>query len=93
MGKGEELTLVLTLGDFKAEEIGVELIALKLDSMGDEEKIRLIELSAKGLGGGRQVFGGQIGELSPGNYQYGFRIFPKNVQIENRCDFPLVKWI
>ncbi|WP_192350880.1 alpha-glucan family phosphorylase [Algoriphagus sp. Y33] len=93
LGKGEELTLVLTLGDFKAEEIGVELIALKLDSMGDEEKIRLIELSAKGLGGGRQVFGGQIGELSPGNYQYGFRIFPKNVQIENRCDFPLVKWI
>ncbi|MCE7054240.1 alpha-glucan family phosphorylase [Algoriphagus sp. AGSA1] len=89
-----EIELELTLGDFKVEEIGAELIAVKKDSVdGEQKEVKTFELAMGDSDRGRKVFKGKIGKLLPGNYQYGFRIFPKNVHLANRLDFPMVKWI
>lgn len=91
--RGVEIKLELTLGDLMVEEIGAELIALERDSMDGEAKVQTFELSAQESAGGKKVYKGKIGELLPGNYKYSFRIYPKNVHLTNRYEFPLVKWI
>lgn len=91
--KGGAIKLELTLGDLTTEEIGAELIAIKKDTVDGEEKVQTFELSAQESFGGKKVYYGEMKELLPGNYQYGFRIYPKHNHLSNRFDFPLVKWI
>lgn len=92
-GYPEEIKVELSLGAINPTELCVEMVAIQKDIKNGEQLVQIFELSAQESDKGKGVFVGKINDLLPGNYQYSFRIYPKNKLLPNRFDFPLVKWV
>ena len=91
--KEVEIKLTLNMGDFTINDIGVELVVLRKDPIDFEASQRSFELCAHEITIEKVVFEGKIPGLLPGNYEYSFRVYPKNPLLPHRQDFPLVKWL
>ncbi|MDN3668089.1 alpha-glucan family phosphorylase [Echinicola jeungdonensis] len=91
--KEVDIKLTLNMGDFTINDIGVEMIILRKKHIDSEDGHRTFELCAHEIGKEKVVFEGQIPALQPGNYEYSFRIYPKNPLLTHRQDFPLVRWV
>ncbi|WP_215224979.1 alpha-glucan family phosphorylase [Echinicola shivajiensis] len=92
-GRGLEVKLTLNMGDLTINDIGVELVVLRKNPIDPEIGHSSYELNPMEIAKEKVVFGRKMPELDPGNYEYSYRVYPKNPLLSNRFDFPLVKWI
>jgi phosphorylase/glycogen(starch) synthase len=95
---GEEFyaKIVLDLGLLDAEDIGVEIIFViksQFHTHIQEDIFLRTELSLVDAQDGEGVFVCKIPLTHTGNYDYSFRVFPKNPLIEYKREFCLAKWV
>ncbi|HSV76373.1 MAG TPA: alpha-glucan family phosphorylase [Bacteroidales bacterium] len=95
LGDSFQAEVILDIGGFNPDEIGVEVVFVKQSIEEENETISIYELE--------QVPGKRDGALvtyrcnvktrNAGVYNYSFRAFPKGKMLANRQDLPLLKWI
>jgi len=93
---GENLSgsIQLDLNGIAVEHIGVEMvIAERADETRGEKVLRKVELECASYKDSvaNYKIDTQVG--SSGQYEIGFRIYPKMEALPHRMDLPLVKWI
>jgi glucan phosphorylase len=92
---GEEYTadVVLKLNGLSIDDIGVELVVVSVLQNGLQEFVFKQEFTkVEKLNGHTRYRLGTI-PTHPGIFNYGIRVFPKNVLIPHRMDFNFVRWI
>ncbi|HEY5510702.1 MAG TPA: alpha-glucan family phosphorylase [Prolixibacteraceae bacterium] len=91
MGKGYPSWVTLDLKGLSPGEIGVELIV----ATGNDQP-RFVEkhdFSVENSEDGMAHYKLELTLKKPGIYNYGLRIYAKNVDLPNRQDFRLLKWL
>lgn len=83
----------LDLGRIKPEDIGVEVLLTSVDAKGRQHIQEVCELKLESTENGVSTYKATFLPQRTGMYQVGTRIFPKNVLLPHRQDFPLVKWL
>ncbi len=79
----------LDLGDIDPEDIGVEILVTE----HYYHVIQHQELEWVSSKNDHVIFETFIKPLKPGTFDYGLRIFPKNINLPHRQDFGFLKWI
>ncbi len=87
---GEEYfgELVIDLGGLNASEIGVEMVVTENDKLVKTEQLKVQKQS-----GNLVHYSIEMIPMKPGNFNYGFRLYPANENLVHRQDFSLVKWM
>lgn len=93
---GENLSgsIQLDLNGIAVEHIGVEMVIAEGFDDAHEEKVqRTVELDCTSYKDSLATYTIDTQAGSSGQYDIGFRIFPKMEALPHRMDLPLVKWI
>jgi phosphorylase/glycogen(starch) synthase len=94
IGEGYKAEVVLDLNGLSPGDIGVEVEIRNFEYENDrEEHTFSMELRFDGMVNGTATFRGIITPVKPGVFEYGIRIFAKNIELPHRQDFPLVRWL
>lgn len=93
LGDNFDATISLHLNGLSKEDIGIEWIFGKRDINGKMETRLTRKMDNTHFENGVATFSCAIQMNLAGVYEYGFRIFPSNVNLPHRQDFGLVKWI
>ena len=91
---GEEYfgEVVLDLGGLDANDIGVEMVMTEVAN-GGSKLLSTTQLTLQKAEGRFAHYSIELRPVKPGNFNYGFRLFPKNAKLIHRTDFALVKWL
>jgi starch phosphorylase len=91
MGQNYPSQIVLDIKGLSSEEIGVEIVI----ATGTEHPVFVekYEYTPGKVENGLTHYSLGLTLKKPGSYNYGVRIFPKNVELANRQDFRILKWI
>lgn len=91
---GEEYfgEVVLDLAGLDAKEIGVEMVMTEVAN-GSSKLLSATPLKLQKTEGRFAHYSIELRPVKPGNFNYGFRIFPQNDKLVHRTDFALVKWM
>jgi starch phosphorylase len=91
MGQNYPSQIVLDIKGLTPEEIGVEVII----ATGNEhpEYVERHEFKPGKVANGLTHYSLNLTLTKPGSYNYGVRIFPKNMELPNRQDFRILRWI
>ena len=91
---GEEYfgEVVLDLGGLNPNDIGIEMVITEL-SNGGSKLLSTAPLTLQKSEGRFAHYSVELRPVKPGNFNYGFRLFPKNENLIHRTDFALVKWL
>ena len=93
LGDNFDATISLYLNGLGKEDLGIEWVFGKRDVSGKMETKLIRPMENTSFENGVAVFTCAIQMNLAGVYEYGFRIFPRNVNLPHRQDFGLVKWI
>ncbi len=94
MGEDFQAEIVLSLGNLKPEELGVEVLFIQKKSQDSPKEIIFKqELSVRNAGRSKATYETTFPVTQSGVFEYGFRIFPKHPLLPNKMDFNLVKWV
>ena len=74
-------------------DIGMEAVFVHIDPSTNNEDIQIFPLELDKTDGSKLYFSGKIKVAKPGNFKFGFRIYPSNKNLAHRMDFAYVKWI
>ncbi len=85
--------LVLDLKEIAHENIGVEMVVTESDLDGQKNIIKIEKLEYEKAEGTRAHYSIVINPPRPGNYDFAFRMFPKNKDLPHRQDFSYIRWI
>ena len=88
-----ESEVVLDLAGLSPQDIGVEMIFAAPDRKGDLHIQERFDYSLAKFEDGAATFKVYAIPERTGMYQVGTRVYPKNVLLPHRQDFPLVKWL
>ncbi len=86
--------LVLDLNKLGDTNVSVEMVINEIDTEGQMHVVEVIELQLMRLA--EEHIASYAIDLTaprPGNFNYGFRVFPKSSDLPYRQSFGLVKWI
>ncbi|MBR4324962.1 MAG: hypothetical protein IKP73_05510, partial [Bacteroidales bacterium] len=91
---GEEYfgEVVLDLGGLSADDLGVEMVMTELTN-GGSKLLSKAPLTLQKVEGRFAHYSVELRPVKPGNFNYGFRLFPTNKNLVHRTDFALVKWL
>lgn len=95
LGKNYIGEVVLDLNELSADDIGVEIVIAEMVAP-DSDKVKVIftqEFKLVSLEGKIATYKVDIVPVKTGAYDFGIRIYPKNVNLPHKQDFNLVKWI
>ena len=92
---GEEYygEVVVNLGDLKAEDIAIEMVMTEVSQDGSSKLLSTVPLKLQKEAGRFAHYSIDLRPDKPGNFNYGFRLFPTNKNLVHRTDFALVKWL
>ena len=94
LGEGYDTELVLDLNGLSPGDVGVEVVIRNFEyGNSREEHTFSQELKFNGMNNGTALYRGTITPVKPGVFEYGIRIFAKNIELPHRQDFPLVRWL
>jgi len=94
MGEDFHAEIVLSLGNLKPEEVGVEVLFIQKKNQDDpKEIIYKKELTVSHTGRSKATYVTSFPVTQSGVFEYGFRIFPKHHLLPNQMEFNLVKWV
>jgi glucan phosphorylase len=93
LGETFSTEIILNLHELSYNDIGVEIVFGQ--KVLDEVKTPLFiePMVFAGMDNNNAIFRCEVNVNKPGVYDYSFRIFPKNILLAHRQDFPLVKWV
>jgi starch phosphorylase len=74
-------------------DIGLELVKLFIDPATNKEVINVYPINQVKTEGTRVYFKSQIKASQAGNFKFGLRLYPSNIDLPHRMDFAYVKWI
>ncbi|MDA3824313.1 MAG: alpha-glucan family phosphorylase, partial [Bacteroidales bacterium] len=87
-------SIKLHLNGISAEHIGVEMVVVvKSDNQHNSKILKKIELECILVTGSEADYKFEYEARIAGQFDIGFRIFPKMEHLPHRMDLPLVKWI
>ena len=90
---GEEYKFGITLGNVGEEKgIGVEMV-LNYPKRDGSHNIKTVEMDMVNAANGTLKFELNYKIKKAGNFSYGFRMFPKNINLPHRQDFCYVRWL
>ena len=95
LGKEFQPSLTVDIGKLFPDDIGVEVVFID-KRVGDADFNKIIfkkQLSGGGLVKNKLTFSTAVPIDQSGVYEYGFRIYPKNVDLAHQHDLLLLKWI
>jgi phosphorylase/glycogen(starch) synthase len=89
---GSELyaKVILNTGELSFNDIGVEIVIS--EKYKNTEEIRTQELQVTEIDKARLTYEAIVPFSQPGEYEFAFRIYPRNPELPNRMDFSLVTW-
>ena len=92
---GEEYfgEVVLDLGELSPDEVGIEMVITEVAQDGNAKLLSVNPLNLQKHAGRLAHYSVEMYPAKPGNFNYGFRLFPKNDKLVHRTDFALVKWL
>lgn len=92
---GEEYfgEVILDLGGLNPAEIGIEMVITEVAQDGQTKLSSVNPLKMMKHTGRFTHYSIEMTPVKPGNFNYGFRVFPKNEKLIHRMDFSLVKWL
>jgi len=93
---GETLpgSILLDLNGIADEHIGVEMVIAEVAAAGAEKKVlKTVALECTSYKDAVAEYKVDAQPGSSGQYDIGFRIYPKMEELPHRMDLPLVKWI
>ena len=93
LGKEFKSEIVLSIGDLRPEEIGVELLFATTDSKGKLHISSIAEYAPVEVNDGVAKYEAMITPEVAGLYQVAARIYAKNDLLPHRQDFELVRWL
>jgi len=95
LGDAFQAEVVLDIGGFNPDEIGVEVVFVKQSLEEENEIISIYELEQVPgkINGALVTYRCNVKTRNAGVYNYSFRAFPKGKMLANRQDLPLLKWI
>jgi hypothetical protein len=82
--------VILNTGELGINDIGVEIVIS--DKNKHAEEIKTQELKVTEIDKARLTYEATIPFSQPGEYEFAFRIYPRNPELPNRMDFSLVTW-
>jgi hypothetical protein len=87
-------SVTLDINGLKAEEIGVEMVMAESGSDFEHPKLLgTLDFVCTKQEGSLAEYSFVLQVVITGQFDVGFRIYPKNEDIPHRMDFPLVRWI
>ena len=92
---GEEYfgEVVVDLGELKAQDIAVEMVMTEVSQDGSSKLLSATPLKLQKEAGRFAHYSIDLRPEKPGNFNYGFRLYPTNPNLVHRTDFALVKWL
>ena len=92
---GEEYfgEVVVDLGALSPDEVEIEMVVTESAQDGSTKILAVKPLTMQKHTGRFTHYSIEMIPAKPGNFNYGFRLFPKNKNLSHRCDFALVKWL
>ncbi len=92
---GEEYfgEVVVDLGALSPDEVEIEMVVTESVQDGSTKILAVKPLTMQKHAGRFTHYSIEMIPVKPGNFNYGFRLFPKNKNLSHRCDFALVKWL
>lgn len=92
---GEEYfgEIIINLNEYADDDIGVELVLSEALPNGNTNVIDIKDLKLMKREGRRLFYAIEMIPSRPGNFNYGFRMFPINEKLPNRQDLSYVRWI
>ena len=85
--------VVIDLGRLKPEDLGVEMLFTSTDAKGVAHIQEVFNYDLVSCDNGIATFRTVVLPERTGMYEVGTRIYPKNVELPHRQDFPIVKWL
>ena len=85
--------IVLSLGDLKPEDVGVEMILAQTDNKGCLHISSVEEMNVVKFVDGVATYAKEFMPDKTGAYQVGIRAYAKNALLPHRQDFECVKWL
>lgn len=94
VGNSYSGSVVLDINELSCENVGVEIIMVDGGSgKPNDEILEKLEMSCTGCDGSRATYTFQKQVGVTGQFDIGFRIYPKFEEMPHRMDLPLVHWI
>jgi len=92
---GEEYfgEIVIDIKGLSPSDIGIELVVSENLAGRPHKIIYVKELTVMRVVGTQIHFSIEMIPAKPGNFNYGFRVFPKNSKLPHRMDFGILKWV
>jgi phosphorylase/glycogen(starch) synthase len=87
--------IVIDIGELSTDDIGIEVLFIEKRKEKNEfnKIIFKNELSIIETKGKQITYSCKIPFTQSGVYEEGVRIYPKNVLLSSRLDFPILKWV
>ena len=93
-GEKRDIQLVVHLDGLKPEDVTIELVLERQDSLQSHQNMETITLPLqKSLGEGKYQYGKQIQAKSDGAYRFSCRVLPNNPYFLSKHDARLIKWL
>ncbi|MFO7874287.1 MAG: alpha-glucan family phosphorylase [Bacteroidales bacterium] len=93
LGEVFRAELILDIGDIQASTVGVEVIFVRKSTEGKREVVSVYEMEQKESKENQITFTCEVPAERTGEFNYAFRMFPKNPALAHRQDFNLIRWI
>ncbi len=93
IGEKYEGEIVLDLNELADTNIGVEMLVTEFLPDGSTNILEVKELQLTEIKEHKAHYKIDLVPPKPGNFNYGFRVFPKNELLPHRQDFNYVRWI
>ena len=93
LGKRYEAELRITMGDFKPEDIGAEVVIADQDRKGEYHVAALCPFKFVECTDGVALYRAEVVPEMAGSFHVAARMFAQNPAMPHRQDFELVKWL
>ncbi|WP_163709769.1 alpha-glucan family phosphorylase [Mangrovibacterium lignilyticum] len=93
IGESYTASAVLDLKSLSTDDIGLEMIITSTGENGQMELMDTLEFEPETAGTGKSTYHLNIQLMEPGSYNYGLRLYPKNVNLPHRQDFKFLRWL
>jgi len=74
-------------------DLGAEVVQMRTDPATNVDSIKVLPMNLDKQEGSKLYFSMKVIASQPGNFKFGFRIYPNNKDIAHRMDFAYVKWV
>ncbi len=85
--------ITLNMKELKGSDFGLEVVFVQKTVDGKREIVSVYEMDKAAEKGKQFTFKCKIPTKLTGDFNYAFRLFPKNKALAHRQDFHLIKWI